>query len=330
MTNYALPIDPQGPLSPYPPSLQTAEWEVEEQSRGWQIVPPVVTGGRLAAVRGNELPHTSRNRSEPQGAYIQDIREARSAREARQPMASAPAQEGAPLFRVSFCGPDQQWYSVSARVGQGGTGVATRIPDVPEPPMLHPAWQQDLASGPMKRVERPLQNTPQPVSYVAPEKGKQEDESKDFILQFIQPGLVGLMDGSVSTLAPIFAVAFATHQSFTTFLVGMASALGAGISMAFSEALSDDGDLTGRGNPFVRGGVTGLMTFVSGAGHALPFLVSNLQLALVLAYVVVAVELFVIAAIRHKFFGTSWWLSIVQVVGGGALVFATALLLGSA
>jgi len=162
------------------------------------------------------------------------------------------------------------------------------------------------------------------------EQEKKEEAEKNFLLQVIQPSLVGLMDGSVSTLAPIFAVAFATHQPFTTFLVGMASSLGAGISMAFSEALSDDGDLTGRGNPLVRGGITGLMTFLSGAGHALPFLIADLQLALLVAYVVVAVELFVIAAIRHKFFGTSWWLSIVQVVGGGALVFVAALLLGSA
>jgi rubrerythrin len=105
------------------------------------------------------------------------------------------------------------------------------------------------------------------------EQASKEAIDKNFLLQVIQPGLVGLMDGSVSTLAPIFAVAFATHRPFITFLVGMASALGAGISMAFSEALSDDGDLTGRGNPFVRGGVTGLMTFLSGAGHALPFLI---------------------------------------------------------
>jgi VIT1/CCC1 family predicted Fe2+/Mn2+ transporter len=138
------------------------------------------------------------------------------------------------------------------------------------------------------------------------------------------------MDGSVSTLAPIFAVAFATHKPFTVFLIGMASALGAGISMAFSEALSDDGAETGRGKPFLRGGVTGLMTFLSGAGHALPFLVPNIQLALVLSYIVVAIELFAIAAIRHKFFGTSWWLSIVQVVGGGILVFIAAILLGNA
>ncbi|HEY0752369.1 MAG TPA: VIT family protein [Ktedonobacteraceae bacterium] len=141
------------------------------------------------------------------------------------------------------------------------------------------------------------------------------------MLQIVQPGLAGLMDGSVSTLAPIFAVAFATHRPFTVFLVGMASALGAGISMTFSEALSDDGEITGRGKPFLRGGVTGLMTFLSDAGHALPFLIPNIQLALLTAYAVVILELFGIAAIRHKYFHTKWWLSIVQVVGGGVLVF---------
>lgn len=155
-------------------------------------------------------------------------------------------------------------------------------------------------------------------------------DSRDFLLRVVQPGLAGLMDGSVSTLAPIFATAFATHQPFTAFLVGMASATGAGISMAFSEALSDDGELTGRGSPVIRGTITGLMTFLGGSLHTLPFLVHSLQLALALAYVVVAVELVVIAAIRHRFFGTSWWLSMVQVVGGGILVFAAALIFGNA
>ena len=157
-----------------------------------------------------------------------------------------------------------------------------------------------------------------------------DPSSRDFLLRVVQPGLAGLMDGSVSTLAPIFATAFATHHSFYAFLVGMASATGAGISMAFSEALSDDGTLTGRGSPIVRGGITGFMTFFGGSLHTLPFLISNLHLALIVAYVVVAFELVLIAAIRHRFFGTSWWLSIVQVVGGGALVFIAALLFGNA
>jgi VIT1/CCC1 family predicted Fe2+/Mn2+ transporter len=138
------------------------------------------------------------------------------------------------------------------------------------------------------------------------------------------------MDGSVSTLAPIFATAFATHTPFTAFLVGIASATGAGISMAFSEALSDDGSLTGRGNPVVRGAITGGMTFFGGALHTLPFLVPDLHVALLVAYIVVAIELVLISAIRHRFFGTSWWLSALQVVGGGALVFVAALIFGNA
>jgi len=138
------------------------------------------------------------------------------------------------------------------------------------------------------------------------------------------------MDGSVSTLAPIFATAFATHKPFTAFLVGMAAATGAGISMAFSEALSDDGVLTGRGNPMLRGIITGAMTFLGGAGHTLPFLVSNYHVALIIAYFVVAVELAVIAAIRHRYFGTKWALSIGQVVGGGVLVFLAGLIFGNA
>ncbi len=162
------------------------------------------------------------------------------------------------------------------------------------------------------------------------QKGPDDQAARSFLLRVVQPGLSGLMDGSVSTLAPIFATAFATHQPFTAFLVGIASATGAGISMAFSEALSDDGALTGRGNPVVRGAITGGMTFVGGALHTLPFLVPNLQLALLVAYVVVAIELVLISAIRHRFFGTSWWLSALQVVGGGALVFVAALIFGNA
>src|SRR6266581_8063766 len=157
-----------------------------------------------------------------------------------------------------------------------------------------------------------------------------DTSSHNFLLRVVQPGLAGLMDGSVSTLAPIFATAFATHRPFTAFLVGMAAATGAGISMAFSEALSDDGVLTGRGNPVLRGFITGGMTFLGGSLHTLPFLVPNLHLALLIAYIVVAVELVAIAAIRYRFLGTRWWLSILQVVGGGALVFAAAWIFGNA
>jgi VIT1/CCC1 family predicted Fe2+/Mn2+ transporter len=153
--------------------------------------------------------------------------------------------------------------------------------------------------------------------------------SRPFLLQVVQPGLAGLMDGSVSTLAPLFATAFATHRPFTAFLVGAAAAVGAGISMAFAEGLSDDGTLTGRGSPILRGGITGLMTFIGGIGHALPFLIPELQVALTLAYVVVAVELAAIAFIRHRYFRVRAWLSVVQVVFGGLLVFGAGVLLGS-
>jgi erythrin-vacuolar iron transport family protein len=151
---------------------------------------------------------------------------------------------------------------------------------------------------------------------------------KDFVLRIVQPGLAGLMDGSVSTLAPIFATAFATHNSHTVLLIGLATAVGAGISMAFSEGLSDDGSLTGRGNPIFRGLVTGVMTFIGGFLHTLPFLISNVHRALTLAYAVVGVELVIIALIRHKYFKTSFLLSCLQVIVGGGLVFAAGVLIG--
>jgi hypothetical protein len=157
-----------------------------------------------------------------------------------------------------------------------------------------------------------------------------DDTRRSFILRIVQPGLAGLMDGSVSTLAPLFATAFVTHSAFKAFLVGMAAATGAGISMAFAEALSDTGEWTGRGKPWLRGGVIGVMTFCGGSLHTLPFLASNLQVALLAAYVVVACELVAIATIRRRFFGTNWGLSIFQVVGSGALVFAAAVIFGNA
>lgn len=150
-----------------------------------------------------------------------------------------------------------------------------------------------------------------------------------FVLQVIQPGLAGLMDGSVSTLAPIFATAFATGKPHTVFLVGLAAAVGAGISMGFSEGLSDDGTLTGRGNPLGRGAITGGMTFVGGIFHTLPFLLSSLHLALILAYAVVGIELVAIAFVRNKYFNMSFLMSVVQVVIGGALVFFSGVLIGS-
>jgi rubrerythrin len=150
-----------------------------------------------------------------------------------------------------------------------------------------------------------------------------------FVLQVVQPGLAGLMDGSVSTLAPLFAAAFATRDPWYTFLVGMAAALGAGISMGFAEALSDDGSLTGRGQPFIRGIVCGLMTTLGGIGHTLPYLIPDIHVATWLAVGVVAVELALIAWIRHRYMDSPWGRSIIQVVVGGILVFLAGVLIGS-
>jgi rubrerythrin len=150
-----------------------------------------------------------------------------------------------------------------------------------------------------------------------------------FVLQVIQPGLAGLMDGSVSTLAPLFAAAFATHNAWETFLVGLAASLGAGISMGFAEALSDDGSLTGRGRPWIRGLVCGFMTAIGGLGHTLPFLIPNFTVATSVAVVVVIVELGVISWIRHRFMDTPLTSAVFQVVIGGVLVFLTGILIGS-
>ena len=164
--------------------------------------------------------------------------------------------------------------------------------------------------------------------------GAREEEDRSerrrFVLQIVQPGLAGLMDGSVSTLAPVFAAAFATHLSWTAFLVGLAASIGAGISMGFAEALSDDGVLSGRGHPLLRGGVCGLMTTAGGIGHTLPFLISNFYYAMYLAMAIVAVELAVIAWIRHHYMDTPLLSAIFQVVVGGTLVFIVGILIGIA
>jgi erythrin-vacuolar iron transport family protein len=158
-----------------------------------------------------------------------------------------------------------------------------------------------------------------------------EDETsrRMFVLQYVQPGLAGLMDGSVSTLAPLFAAAFATHNTWETFLVGMAASVGAGISMAFAEALSDDGSLTGRGAPVVRGAVCGVMTAIGGLGHTLPYLIPNFWTATVVAFAVVAIELAAISYIRHRFMDTPFLAATFQVVVGGVLVFVAGILIGS-
>jgi rubrerythrin len=158
-----------------------------------------------------------------------------------------------------------------------------------------------------------------------------EDAGADklFLLQIIQPGLVGLMDGSVSTLAPVFAAAFATKHTEAAFLVGLAASVGAGISMGFAEALSDDGSLTGRGRPWIRGSVCGLMTTAGGIGHTLPYLIKDFMVATWVAGIVVAVELALISYIRHRYMDTPWYSAAFQVGLGGVLVLITGILIGS-
>ena len=161
---------------------------------------------------------------------------------------------------------------------------------------------------------------------------QEEDEASRrlFVLQIVQPGLAGLMDGSVSTLAPVFAAAFATQKSWDAFLVGLAASLGAGISMGFAEALSDDGSLTGRGHPWMRGLVSGLMTALGGIGHTLPFLVPEFHVAMTAAIIVVLLELAAITWIRHHYMDTPPLSAALQVGLGGLLVFVTGVLIGNA
>jgi rubrerythrin len=171
----------------------------------------------------------------------------------------------------------------------------------------------------------------QTAEEMAQTKLSEEDSARQkrlFILQVIQPGLAGLMDGSVSTLAPLFAAAFATQNSFETFRVGLAAAFGAGISMGFAEALSDDGSLTGRGHPWARGAICGLMTGLGGLGHSLPYLIQDYRLATWLAVSVVLVELGLIAWVRRRFMDTPWSSAVIQVVLGGVLVFLVGILIG--
>lgn len=166
-----------------------------------------------------------------------------------------------------------------------------------------------------------------PADVAAEEKAT---EHRQFLLTYVQPGLAGLMDGSVSTLAPVFAAAFATQSTWETFLVGIAASVGAGISMGLTEALSDDGSLTGRGSPWIRGAASGIMTAVGGLGHALPYLIPDFWTATALAVVIVFVELWAISWIRWKYMDTPFLRAAFQIVVGGLLVFLTGIFIGSA
>jgi rubrerythrin len=189
--------------------------------------------------------------------------------------------------------------------------------------------------GDLAEEERHHEQMAEELATRAPEEGEEEARKRLFVLQVIQPGLAGLMDGSVSTLAPLFAAAFAFHAegaadaTWKTFLVGLAASLGAGISMGFAEALSDDGTLTGRGRPLVRGAVCGAMTAMGGLGHTLPYLIPYFLTATAVAVTVVIVELLVIAWVRHRFMDTPLASAVLQVVVGGLLVFGVGILIGN-
>jgi rubrerythrin len=188
--------------------------------------------------------------------------------------------------------------------------------------------------GDLAEAERQHSNLAESLEqkHLTPETRAGEDTARrrKFLLQVVQPGLAGLMDGSVSTLAPLFAAAFATHKTRDAFLIGLAASVGAGVSMAFAEALSDDGSLTGRGYPWFRGMVTGLMTTAGGIGHTLPFLISDFNVAITAAAVVVACELGTISYIRHRYMDTPFLSAAFQVVVGGVVVFVAGILIGSA
>jgi len=186
--------------------------------------------------------------------------------------------------------------------------------------------------GDLALIEKGHENLAERLDAKLPEDAKSEERDtarRLFVLQIVQPGLAGLIDGSVSTIAPIFAAAFATGRPWDAFLVGLAASIGAGISMGLTEALSDDGEITGRGHPWLRGAVCGIMTAIGGLGHTLPYLIPDFWTANIVAGIVVAIELWAIAWIRWKYMETPFTSAIVQIVLGGILVLLTGIFIGS-
>jgi len=202
------------------------------------------------------------------------------------------------------------------KAAQRSTDIATRklLGDLAAAEAGHQTRASDLAESHLDAASRDSEDS---------------TAHRKFILTWVQPGLAGLMDGSVSTLAPIFATAFATQDTWTTFLVGLAASVGAGISMGFTEAASDDGELSGRGSPVKRGLASGVMTTLGGLGHALPYLIPDFWTATVIAVIVVFIELWAIAWIQNRYMQTPFFRAAFQVVLGGALVFAAGVLIGS-
>jgi rubrerythrin len=203
----------------------------------------------------------------------------------------------------------KRFYEVAAR-RSGDAGIRQLLGDLAEEERHHARTAEQIAQTKLSEEEK-------------------DQQKRLFVLQVIQPGLAGLMDGSVSTLAPLFAAALATQSSSDAFRVGLAASFGAGISMGFAEALSDDGSLTGRGHPWARGAVCGLMTTLGGLGHSLPYLLRDVKTATWIAVMVVLVELGVISWVRHKYMDSPWSSAAIQVVLGGLLVFGVGLLIGA-
>jgi rubrerythrin len=217
----------------------------------------------------------------------------------------------------------QQAVTMEAEVRNFYITAAKRISDVAIRKLLNELADEERAH---ETLALQLQQTT-----LTPDVRASEEQARRrlFILQVVQPGLAGLMDGSVATLAPLFAAAFATRNSWDAFVVGLAASIGAGISMGFAEALSDDGSLTGRGHPWARGAVCGLMTTLGGIGHTLPFLIPNFAVATTIAGVVVAIELAAISWVRHRYMDTPLLSAAFQVCVGGVLVFLTGIAIGS-
>ena len=230
-----------------------------------------------------------------------------------------------PLWLVKPYGIDkirEQASEMEAQAWRFYTAAAARAEDASIRRLMGDLAEAEAAH--VHTTETAMQNhTPQALR-----DEERDNEHKQFVLTYIQPGLAGLMDGSVSTLAPIFATAFATQDTWTTFLVGIAASLGAGISMGFTEVASDDGVISGRGSPIKRGLATGIMTTVGGLGHALPYLIPNFKTATIVAIIIVFIELWAITWIQNRFMQTPWRKAIFQVVLGGALVFAAGVLIG--
>ena len=328
MARYDPPRHPRPDSSPdaFSPTQPDDDQDSEHlQSDKWAIMPPTITTGRLKAQNTKLVPLRDDNESILQSrggpVHVQKISTSASLH---------PTSE--PLYRISFIGADRQWHRI--QVGE--------VPVLPQAQPVQNAimpksvsldgWgtgEVDLAAIDQKSFS--AQNMAGiSMAGIIEEDDDDDDEEKGFFRQVVQPALEGLMDGSIASLAPIFLAAFTTHQPLTTFLIGTGAAISGGISEFISESLSDDEELSERGNPYIRGGITALFTVVSGMIPALPFLMSSLHLALIISYIVIIVELLVIAIARCKFLGVKWWVSALQVLGGGLLVFVAALLLGNA